>query len=1159
MPRPYVPLHLHTHYSILDGATKINDLLDIAAENNMPAVAITDHGVMHGAVELYQKAHAKGIKPIIGCEVYVIDGDPQDRVTKRHYNHMVLLAKNNTGYKNLVKLVSRAHLDGYYYKPRMNWEQLAEGAEGLIALTACLSGPLSHAIMRNNPEEARDRARWLKNVFGDDIYLELQNHGNEGELKVNAELVRMSRELAMPLVITNDSHYSKAGDALSHEILLCMQTGKSYYDPGRMKAYGPDFYIKNGDEMFAAFPDLDPEVTNQALEETLRIAEQCNVELEMDKSILPDYPVPQGHTPESYLKELVFSLAAERYGKMTPEIEHRLEHELGVINHMGFPAYFLIVWDFIKYAKDEGIPVGPGRGSAAGSAVAYSLGITSIDPLEHNLLFERFLNPERISMPDIDIDFCIERRGDVIDYVSKRYGKERVAQIITFGTLAARAALKGVCRVMDIPFAESDRMAKMIPSVPGTKLKDALDKDMELGKLYASDDKVKELVDLALQIEGINANTGVHAAGVVISKDPLEQVVPLMNSKEGQVVTQYAMDDVAKLGLLKMDFLGLRNLTIMDNSVRLISKHKKTDLDLENLPLDDGSVYTMLTSGATDGVFQLESGGMKALVKDLKPNQFEDINALVALFRPGPLNSGMVDEFVKRKHGKSKVEFAHPDLEPILKDTYGTIVYQEQIMQIAQTLGGYTLGQADLLRRAMGKKKEEEMNKQRATFLAGAKERQLNEKVATDLFDAMTEFAKYCFNRSHSAAYAMIAYQTAYLKTHFPVEYLSALLSSVSSDLDKIQLYILTARKMGINVLPPDINTSDADFTPVDDAIRFGLASIKNVGEGVVERILHVRGETPFASLEDFCQRVDLKAVNRRTMESLILTGAFDSFGVSRKQLFANVDNLYAYAAKEAERKETGQVSLFAALGGGSGGDDAPVFQEKLTLIAEADEYLPAEIQAHEKQLLGSYVSSHPLDDMLDVLPVAATIYTSELKDLSDGAPVVMAGLVSSMVQKMTKTNKPLRIGQLEDLTGSVEFVAFSETLQQFDALIQEGQKIVLTGKLQIRGDDQLSIVVNSVRPLESVRVLRLHFKQIPRFEDIAYLRELLRKVKGEDPVVLHWADDSRMLVGQPFWVDYEQASRMLEPLMANGLGRILDLSDPARTVAQRPLAESAS
>ncbi len=1142
MPRPFVPLHVHTHYSILNGATKIPDLVNIAAQSDFPAVAVTDLGVMYGTVELYQKAKAAGVKPIIGCEMYVIEGDPTDRVSKRQQHHVILLAKDKKGYQNLVKLVSMSHLEGFYYKPRINWEQMAAHSDGLVALTAGLSGALSQPILRNNPEEARERAKWMKNVFGDDLYLEMLDHGIEGEKKVNAELVRLGKELDIDLIVANDSYYSRPEDAAMHDILLCLQMGKNLSDTSRFRFHSPTFYLRNGDEMYDLFAPMGEDLAARAIENTLKVAEKCNLELEMDKYLLPDYPVPEGHNAESYLKELVYSHAAERYQTITPEIEHRIEHELGVINHMGFPAYFLITWDFINYARKNNIPVGPGRGSAAGSCVAFSLGITSIDPIEHNLLFERFLNPERISMPDIDIDFCIDKREQVIQYVTDRYGTERVAQIITFGTLAARAALKAVCRVMEIPYAESDKWAKMIPSAPGTKLKDAIQPDMELGKLYESDTRVKQIVDFALQIEGINANTGVHAAGVVISKDPLNEVVPLALSKDGNTVTQFSMDDVAKLGLLKMDFLGLRNLTIMSNTVKLIEKHHQETLDLEKLHLDDPEVYTMLAAGQTDGVFQLESGGMKALVKDLKPTTFEDINALVALFRPGPLNSGMVEEFVKRKHGKSKVEYDHPDLEPILKDTYGTIVYQEQIMQIAQALANYSLGQADLLRRAMGKKKEEEMNKQREMFLQGAAERNVDEKIANTLFDAMTEFAKYCFNRSHSAAYAFIAYQTAYLKVHYPVEYLSALLSSVSSDLDKIQLYILTAKKMGLNVLPPDINKSDADFTPDGYAIRFGLASIKNVGEAVVERIIQIREGGPFTSLEDFCERADLKSINRRTLESLILVGAFDTLGITRRQLYANVENLYNYASRLAEQKETGQVSLFAALGGNS---DSGGFREQLNLVGEPDEFTTKEIQKYEKELLGSYVSSHPLDDVIDVLPLAATHTIKELPEVADGSQVILSGLITSMIHKITKTNKPMRIGQLEDLTGHTEFVAFSDSIEQFDSLMQEGQKVILTGKLQVRGDDSISIVVNALRPLEQFRILALEFKKPPRYEEVDRLRSILKSVKGEDPVVFYWSDQTRMVAGQQFWVNFDQAMQALQPSLSNGLGEIIRIQTP--------------
>ncbi|NLF82997.1 MAG: DNA polymerase III subunit alpha, partial [Candidatus Gastranaerophilales bacterium] len=731
--------------------------------------------------------------------------------------------KDKQGYKNLVKLVSIAHIDGFYYKPRVSKKLLEEHKEGLICLSACLSGEIPKKLLQKDYEGAKEVAKYYQNLFGEDFYIELQDHGLEGQRMTNPSLIKIAEVLGIGLVITNDSHYTKQEDALCHDILLCLQTGKTLQDPSRMKFPNDQFYIKNADELRAAFKWMDEEKFNEAIDNTVKISEKCNLILDMGKSILPYYPIPANHTAESYLDKIAREGLVKCYPEITPALEERFRYELKIIGEMGFAAYFLIVWDFINYSKKNGIPVGPGRGSAAGSLIAYVLGITDIDPVRHNLLFERFLNPERVSMPDIDVDFCIERREKVIKYVSDLYGEDKVCQIITFGTLAARAALKSVARVMDIPYAEADRLAKMIPAIPKTQIDDALQDGMELKKLYDSDEKVKELVDLAKSIEGIKFNIGTHAAGVIIARDPLIETVPVLHSKEKAVITAYPMSDIEKLGLLKMDFLGLRNLTIIDNTVRMIKEKYNIDLNINRIPLDDAPVYEMLSKGETDGVFQLESSGMKTLVKDLRPSVFEDLGALVALFRPGPLNSGMVGDFVQRKHGRQRIEYQHPSLEPILKDTYGTIVYQEQIMQIAQSLAGYTLGQADILRRAMGKKKPEEMEKQKEIFLTGAVKNGVDSKLAEQLFETMTEFAAYCFNRSHSAAYALLAYQTAYLKAHYPVEYMSALLSSVSSNQDKIQLYIAECQKMGINVLPPDINKSKADFTPDGNSIRFGL------------------------------------------------------------------------------------------------------------------------------------------------------------------------------------------------------------------------------------------------------------------------------------------------------------------------------------------------
>lgn len=1135
--RPFVPLHLHSHYSLLDGATRIPDLVKIASENNMPAVAVTDHGVMYGAVELFNTAKYAGIKPIIGCEIYLVDGDITDRTGKKPYHHLVLLCKNQAGYKNLVQLVSKAQLEGFYYKPRANWEMLKEYSEGLVALTACLAGPIAQPVLRSNPEVARDNARTLKDIFADDFYIEIQDHRSmEAECRFSTEAVRIAKELDVELVMTNDSHYSRPEDNNMHEILLCMQTGKTLNDTTRMRAYGPDFYIKNGNEMMELFQHLDYEVKDRALENTLVIADKCNLELEQGKSILPDYPLDPGVTPEEYLHHIVDEHAIKRYGKIDPDVRHRLDYELGIINQMGFPAYFLIVWDFINYARNSDVPVGPGRGSAAGSLVAYTLGITNIDPLEHNLLFERFLNPERVSMPDIDIDFCIEKRGQVIEYVEKRYGRERVCQIATFGTLAARAALKGVARVLDIPYSESDKLAKMVPGIPGTKLKDALEPGMELKKAYDADPRVKELVELALSIEGTACNVGTHAAGVVISKDPLHTIVPLQHSKDGQVISQYTMGDLEKLGLLKMDFLGLRNLTIINNTIQMVEENHGTQLDMDHLDLTDPKVYELLSTAQTDGVFQLESGGMKTLVKDLKPSTFEDINALVALFRPGPLNSGMVKEFVDRKHGRAKVVYKHPDLEPILKDTYGTIVYQEQIMQIAQSLAGYSLGQADLLRRAMGKKKAEVMAKEKDGFVKGAVDHGVAESLANELFDTMTEFAAYCFNRSHSAAYAMVAYQTAFLKTHYPVEYLSALLSSVSNDLDKIQHYILTGRRMGIKVLPPDITKSRLNFTPDEVSIRFGLASVKNVGIGVVESILAARDEKAFKNLEDFLQRVDSKVLNRKTLESLILCGALSSFGVSRRQLMENVDNLIRFSSQANEQKLTGQVSLFGLLGGGDTEEDAGGGFSGLALSGSAEEFPDEEIQKYEKQLLGFYISSHPLDALIETLPMMVSHTTDELKDLSDGTEVIIGGLVSNVQKKVTKKNKPIWISNIEDLASNVELVAFSDAVERVGDLIEDGSKLLITGKLQFRGDDSqtYSVIIQEARPIGKMQPLNLLFEEIPRFEDIAFLGNVLAKNRGMNPVILTFKDGTRVKTGPKFWVKEECRKEIGEYLMSH-------------------------
>jgi DNA polymerase III subunit alpha len=1137
---PFVNLHTHTQFSLLEASSRTKDLVAVAKEAGMPALAITDSGNLYGAVEFYTACKDAGIKPIIGCELAVVEGDITDRNTRKPSNTVVLLCQNQTGYRNLCQLVSTAHMDGFYFRPRINWELLEKHNEGLICLTDNLYGPIGYHILRGHYELASDRVKWLKGVFGDRLFLEMQYHGLGPEVQVCAAVTKLSQELDVPVVITNDSRFTRPGQEKALEILLCMQQGKTINEP-RTKNYGPEFYLKTGQQLADTFAHMDKKLVAQALANTLKVADMVDFHWPMGESILPAFPLPvdeQGHQPTEaqYLETLVERYTLQKYadadGVLPDEVRQRMVHELKVINEMGFPAYFLIVWDFIDYARQQGIPVGPGRGSAAGSLVAFVLGITNIDPIEHNLLFERFLNPERISMPDIDIDFCIERRGDVIDYVSQRYGRERVCQIATFGTLAAKAAVKAVARVLDIPYAESDRVAKMIPGIPGTKLKDALAKGTELQKEYDGNPQVKDWVDIALLLEGTACNVGTHAAGVVISKDPLTEVIALQNSKDGQVISQCTMGDLEKLGLLKMDFLGLRNLTIIRNAINLITKYHDVTLDMDTTPLDDEKVYELLTSGDTDGVFQLESSGMKALVRDLKPSGFEDINALVALYRPGPLNSGMVKTFVDRKHGREKVAYPNDALIPILKPTYGTIVYQEQIMQVAQILGGYSLGQADLLRRAMGKKKAEIMEKERANFIAGCQATGLIEDdPANALFDTMTEFAAYCFNRSHSAAYALVAYQTAWLKAHYPVEYLSALLSSVRDSLDKIQHYIMCGRRMGIKVLPPDVNESDLDFTPSTSqggqAIRFGLASIKNVGVGVVDCILKARTEGGvFVSLEDFLKRVELKVLNRKTLESLVASGALDTFGHSRKQLTHNIDTMTRFAEQQLEQAETGQASLFDLLGAGDSGGN---FGGLMLSGDPTDEFPQDDLQRDEKALLGFYVSSHPLDGVADLLPLVTQYTLAQLKALPNDSEVLVGGLVSSCGRRMSKKNKPLLIGVLEDLSSSAEFLAFGEAVEQYHTILAEGQRVVMKAKVSFRGEDEetFTLIVNQVKPLALVEPLVLALDQPPNFQQVHYVGEVLKQHRGESPVIFALPDGTRIKAGPAFWVDNSHSVRI--------------------------------
>jgi len=1142
----YVPLHLHTEYSLLDGAIRIGDLLKFCKENNFPAVAVTDHGVMYGDMELYELARNEGVKPIMGCEFYVHDGDitEHDKNNNPCY-HLVLLAKNNVGYANIIKLTSIAWCKGRYVKPRINWELLEKHHEGLICCSACLGGEVLQRLLKNDYDGAKAIAQKYKDLFGEDYYIELQDHGLEEQKRTNPDLIKLAKELDIEMVITNDSHYLNLEDADMHDTLLCMQTNSDKDDPNRFHFPNNEFYVKTPSQLRDSFKWMDSETFDKCIKNTVAIAEKCHVMLELGKSPLPEYEVPAGYTIDTYLEYIVHVGLKKRYGEVSQSIQDRVKYELGVIQQMGFSAYFLITWDFIHYAKTHGIPVGPGRGSAAGSVVAYALEITDLDPIEHKLLFERFLNPERFTMPDIDIDFCIERRGEVIDYVTKKYGEDKVCQIITFGTYAAKAAFKGVARIMKVPFSEANRLAGLIePAIElamsindkAKTLKKAMEYEgSELRALYDKDEQImidpiegktvgmKKLIDLAIGIEGLKNNTGTHAAGVIIAPKPLDEILPVQPSKDGIIQTGYPPHAVTEvLSLLKMDFLGLRNLTTIYKTVDMIKRRQEIELAINDIPLDDKPTYDMLMNGDTDGVFQLESQGMKNLVKRLRPDVFEDLGALVALFRPGPLDSGMVDDFVERKHGRQEISYAHPLLEPVLKDTYGTIVYQEQIMQVFQILADYSLGQADMVRRMMGKKKVDEMEKQKGKFIEASAKHGMTADAATALFNQILSFASYCFNRSHSAAYAFVAYQTAYLKCHYPVEYLSALLSSVAGDSEKTQLYIEEALKKGIKVLPPDINHSLATFTPDGDNIRFGLASIKQVGEGVIEDIIKEREENgEYKSIYDYIKRVDVKCTNKRTLEGLIKAGAFSTIEKSRKQLMDNLEYITATASKEAKQKESGQGSLFDMLG-----DTASIDSAKFHLSGSDEEYDARQIQLFEKEFLGFYVTSHPLSTIRDKLPFLMTHKISQIPEVPNEKVVTICGLVTGTKQIPTKNDptKFVRFVTIEDLTGKIDTLAFNSKIVEYNDFLQNEQRIIVSGKVSRRGDDDPPIIlIDTVKPVDNSNIFTIELKNEMKYEELFLLKQMLCQYSGSDPVMLKLKDytgEVKILTSSIFWVN---------------------------------------
>jgi DNA polymerase III subunit alpha len=1059
----FVHLHLHTEYSLLDGANRIAELFGIAQDYGMSAVGLTDHGNMFGALEFYRQGHETGIKPILGCELYVAPGSRFDRSSTHGISdasyHLTAIAKNYQGYRNLIKLVSAGYLDGFYYRPRIDKELLAQHREGLIILSGCLSGEVLNALANGQEERAREAARWYKEQFGDGHYfLEVQRHDLDGEPAFNEALIRLGRDLNIPLVATNDCHYLRAEDAAAHEVLLCIQTGKALSDPKRFAFSTPDFYVKSPQEMAERFRDLAG-----AVEQTLAIAESCDLKIPLGETHLPRYQVPSGETLDSYLETLVrerlqqrLHLAERRGRRWTAErmrvYDQRVAHELRVIQQMGYSGYFLIVWDFIDYAKRQGIPVGPGRGSAAGSLVAYALGITELDPLQYNLLFERFLNPERVSLPDIDIDFCQERRDEVIDYVTQKYGKDNVAQIITFGTMMAKAVLRDVGRTLDIPYGEVDRIAKLVPNRLNITLEHALKEEPKLREIAQQGGQMQRLMSTAQALEGLVRHASTHAAGVVISPEPLTEFLPLYKGNKGEVVTQYPMGDIEELGLLKMDFLGLRTLTVLHNTLRFIKDSHQTEITLEEIPLDDAPTYQLLSDARTFGVFQLESQGLRDILRKLKPS----VIALVALYRPGPLGSGMIDDFIQRKHGKAQVEYLLPELEPILKETYGIIVYQEQVMQIASTIAGFSLGLADLLRRAMGKKKPEVMAEQREIFLKGAVEHGFDHKKAEEIFELMAYFAGYGFNKSHSAAYALIAYWTAYLKAHYPREYMAALLTSEVQNTDKVIRYINESRDMGISILSPDVNDSYRDFRVVGEAIRFGLAAVKNVGDNAIEAIIEAReANGAFKSLYDFCQRVNLKVVNRRVIESLIKCGAFDATGETRAQMMAGVDEYLEAGQKRQRDREDGQISMF------DDNEEAvqPVYRPRPLAVPEWEE---SQLLAHEKEVIGFYITGHPLTRYERQLRLYAIANTQTLGEFQDGDKLSLGGMVFKTRLQTTRKGDRMAFVTLEDVQGQVDVIVFPEVYKEFGAVLETDQPVLVRGIVDW-GEDKAKIIADRI------------------------------------------------------------------------------------------------
>ena len=1115
----FTHLHVHTEYSLLDGSNKINEYVSRVKELGMDSAAITDHGVMYGVIDFYRAAKAAGINPILGCEVYVAPGSRFDREAGSgddRYYHLVLLAENNQGYQNLMKIVSKGFVEGFYYKPRVDLELLREYHEGLIALSACLAGEVARYLQKGMYEEGKKAALRYQEIFGEgNFFLELQDHGIPQQQMVNQQLMRMHQETGIQLVATNDVHYTYETDADSHDILLCLQTGKKLTDTDRMRYEGGQYYVKSEEEMAALFP-----YAPEALENTHKIAQRCHVDIEFGNTKLPRYDVPDGYTSWEYLNKLCREGLEERYDPVTEELESRLDYELTTIKNMGYVDYFLIVWDFIKYARDHEIMVGPGRGSAAGSLVAYTLGITQLDPIRYDLLFERFLNPERISMPDIDVDFCFERRQEVIDYVVRKYGKDCVVQIVTFGTLAARGVIRDVGRVLDMPYAQVDTIAKMIPQELNITIDKALEMNPELKKTYDEQEDVHHLIDMAKRLEGLPRHTSMHAAGVVISQKEVDEYVPLSRAQDGTIVAQFTMTTLEELGLLKMDFLGLRTLTVIQNAVKMVEKDKGITLDMQHIDYDDGKVLASLGTGRTDGVFQLESSGMKNFMKELKPQSLEDVIAGISLYRPGPMD--FIPQYIRGKNRPDTIRYDCPQLEPILSPTYGCIVYQEQVMQIVRNLAGYTLGRSDLVRRAMSKKKASVMEKERQNFVYGNEQEGvpgciangISEKTANKIYDEMTDFAKYAFNKSHAAAYAIVAYQTAYLKYYYPVEFMAALMTSVIEMPAKVAEYIQVCRQMGIQILPPDINNGERGFSVDQGRIRYGLSAIKSVGRPVIEALVKERRENGiYRTLSDFIER-NSGQVNKRAIENFIKAGALDCLPGNRQQKMLVYSRVVDHISQNKKNSMAGQMSLFDLVGE----EDKKAYEISMPDVGE---YAKEVILAFEKDVLGIYLSGHPLEQYRGILEKNISAKTTDfqpdeetgLSGVMDNQKVVVGGMVTEKTIKYTKNNKVMAFVTLEDLVGTVEVVVFPRDYEKYQSLLDEDARVLIQGRVSAEDDKASKLILERVRTFEEVpRELWLQFDDRDAYADReAHLLEELRAVPGNASVVIYLKDVKAM------------------------------------------------